>query len=189
MNKNNEKSLTTEQKENLLETLQTRFEGNMGRHEGLEWAEVQSKLEAHPEKLWLLYEMERTGGEPDVVGFDSQTGEVIFYDCSEQSPEGRRSLCYGQEALEARKKNKPDGSAMGMVAEMGVEMLTEEQYRALQKLGEFDTTTSSWLATPPAIRELGGAIYGDRRFDHVFIYHNGADSYYASRGFRSSLRV
>lgn len=183
------KNMSQEAKEQLLTSLQSRFEDNMNRHEGLEWTDIQARLEAKPEKLWSLNEMERTGGEPDVVGSDRDTGEIIFYDCSPESPEGRRSLCYDDEALEARKKNKPEGSAIGLAAEMGVELLDETQYRELQKLGAFDIRTSSWLQTPPDIRKLGGAIYGDRRYDTVWTYHNGADSYYASRGFRGSLRV
>ncbi|MCB0555459.1 MAG: DUF4256 domain-containing protein, partial [Phaeodactylibacter sp.] len=158
-------------------------------HEGLEWAKVQAKLEANPEKLWALHEMERTGGEPDVVGHDIKTGEYIFYDCSAESPKGRRSLCYDRDAWEARKEHKPENNAMDMAAAMGIELLTEEQYRALQQLGDFDTKTSSWLKTPPEIRKLGGAIFADFRYSHVFVYHNGAESYYAARGFRGSLRV
>ncbi len=161
----------------------------MGRHNGLEWAKVQARLEANPAKLWSLNEMERTGGEPDVLGYDNQTGEYIFYDCSAESPEGRRSFCYDREALEARKANKPENSALGMAADMGIEILSEEQYRELQKLGNFDLKTSSWVMTPAGIRKLGGALFCDRRYDHVFTYHNGADSYYAARGFRGSLRV
>lgn len=166
-----------------------RFEKNMSRHRGLEWANVQAKLEANAEKLWSLYEMERTGGEPDVVGFDKKTGEYIFYDCSAESPRGRRSVCYDREALESRKEHKPKNSAMDMAATMGIELLTEEQYRELQKLGEFDTKTSSWVKTPTDIRKLGGALFCDRRYDCVFVYHNGAESYYAARAFRGSLRV
>ncbi len=188
MNKQ-EKSLTPEQKTELLGTLQTRFENNILRHLDLEWARVQARLQANPKKLWSLNEMERTGGEPDVVDYDENTGEIIFYDCSAESPAGRRNVCYDHEALNARKENKPGNSAMGMAAAMGIELLTEEQYQELQKLGDFDTKTSSWLITPSAIRKLGGAIFGDRRYDHVFIYHNGASSYYAARGFRGSLRV
>jgi Protein of unknown function (DUF4256) len=169
--------------------LKARFEKNMDRHKGLVWAEVQAKLESSPEKLWSLSEMERTGGEPDVVGFDKKAGEYIFYDCSEESPKGRRSLCYDREALDSRKENKPKDNALGMAAAIGVEMLTEEQYRELQKLGEFDVKTSSWVNTPSRIRELGGALFCDRRFDTVFTYHNGAESYYAARGFRGWLRV
>jgi len=182
-------ALSKKQREELLSALQTRFEKNVGRHKGLAWAQVQAKLEAHAEKLWSLSEMERTGGEPDVVGHDKKTGEYIFYDCSEESPKGRRSLCYDREALESRKENKPKGSAIGMAAAMGVELLTDEQYRELQKFGEFDTKTSSWVKTPSAIRELGGALFCDRRFNTVFTYHNGAESYYAARAFRGSLRV
>lgn len=178
-----------EQQKELLGTLQTRFEKNSKRHPGIAWADVQARLEANPEKLGVLAEMERTGGEPDVVGQDAATGEVIFYDCSPQSPEGRRSLCYDGAALEARKKNKPSGSAQEMAEALGIALLTEEEYRALQQLGDFDTTTSSWVQTPDAIRERGGALFCDRRYDAVFIYHNGADSYYAARGFRGSLRV
>jgi Protein of unknown function (DUF4256) len=187
--KNNKKQLSPEEREELLSTLQARFEKNMDRHKGLAWAEVQAKLGANAEKLWSLSEMERTGGEPDVVGHDQKTGEYIFYDCSEESPKGRRSLCYDREALESRKENKPKDSAMNLAAAMGIELLTEEQYRELQKLGDFDTKTSSWVKTPSAIRELGGALFCDRRFDTVFLYHNGAESYYAARGFRGSLRV
>lgn len=181
--------LSAEQREELLSILKIRFEKNMKRHHGLEWAKVQAKLEASTEKLASLHEMESTGGEPDVVGHDKKTGEYIFYDCSAESPGGRRSLCYDREALEARKANKPEGSAVDMAADMGIELLTEEQYRALQKLGSFDTKTSSWVKTPADIRELGGAIFGDYRYGRVFIYHNGADSYYAARGFRGVLRV
>jgi hypothetical protein len=161
----------------------------MTRHRGLEWADVQTKLEANPEKLWSLHEMERTGGEPDVVGHDKNTGEFIFYDCSAESPKGRRSLCYDREALEARKEHKPKDAAMDVAAAMGIELLTEEQYRELQKLGEFDTKTSSWVKTPAEIRKLDGALFCDRRYDHVFVYHNGAESYYAARGFRGLLRI
>jgi Protein of unknown function (DUF4256) len=183
------KDLKAKQREELLTTLKARFEKSMNRHKGLEWDKVQTKLEANTEKLWSLSEMERTGGEPDVVGYDKKTGEYIFYDCSAESPKGRRSVCYDREALEARKENKPKDSAMNMAAAMGIELLTEEQYRELQKLGEFDTKTSSWVKTPSEIRKLGGAIFCDRRYNHVFVYHNGADSYYAARGFRGSLRV
>jgi hypothetical protein len=183
------KDMTAEQREELLRALQARFEKNMNRHEGLEWAEVQARLEANTEKLWSLNEMERTGGEPDVVGHDRETGETIFCDCSAESPKGRRNVCYDREALEARKEFKPKDSAMDMAAAMGIEILTEEQYRELQDLGNFDTKTSSWLKTPSEIRRLGGAIFADRRYDHVFVYHNGADSYYGVRGFRGSLRV
>lgn len=191
MNKinNNEKTLSAEEREQLLEALQARFQKNMNRHPGLEWAGVQARLEAHPDKLWSLHEMERTGGEPDVVGRDERTGECIFYDCSAESPRGRRSICYDPEALAARKENKPADSALGMAADMGIELLTEEQYRELQKLGHFDTKTSSWIKTPSEIRKLGGAIFADFRYGAVFVYHNGADSYYAARGFRGSLRV
>ena len=181
--------ISPEQGEELLETLQVRFEKYMERHKGLEWAKVQAKLEAHPEKLSSLNVMESTGGEPDVVGYDKTTGEYIFYDCSAESPIGRRSLCYDREALESRKQNKPENSALDMATAMGIELLTEEQYRELQKLGSFDTKTSSWVKTPADIRKLGGAIFCDRRYDHVFVYHNGAESYYAARGFRGSLRV
>jgi hypothetical protein len=189
-NKNhNNKELLSEERDELLKTLQTRFEGNMHRHKPLSWAALQSRLQAHPEKLWSLYEMERTGGEPDVVGYDQTTGEYLLYDCSAESPAGRRSVCYDQRALEARKANKPQDSAMHMAATMGIELLSEDEYRALQKLGEFDLKTSSWIKTPANIRDLGGALFCDRRYDHVFVYHNGADSYYAARGFRGSLRV
>ena len=191
-----EKKLSSEQVDELLKTLKTRFEKNMNRHNGLEWTKVKAKLEARPEKLWSLNEMERTGGEPDVVGFDKKTGEYIFYDCSAESPNGRRNVCYDREALNARKQFKPKDSAVDMAADMGIELLTEEQYRDLQKLGNpaspaggFDTKTSSWILTPPDIRKLGGAIFCDRRYNTVFVYHNGADSYYAARGFRGSLRV
>ena len=176
-------------REELLGVLKARFEKNMGRHKGLEWAKVQARLEAHPEKLRSLGEMERTGGEPDVVGRDKKTGEYLFYDCSAESPKGRRSVCYDREALDSRKEHKPKNNAMDMAAAMGIELLTEEQYRELQTLGEFDRTTSSWIETPPAIRQLGGALFADRRYDHVFVYHNSAPSYYAARGFRGSLKV
>jgi len=185
----NKKEVSPEQREELLGALKARFEKNMNRHEGVAWAKVQAKLEANPEKFWSLNEMERTGGEPDVVGHDKKTGEYIFYDCSAESPKGRRSVCYDREALEARKEHKPKDSAMNMAAAMGIELLTEEQYRELQRLGNFDTTTSSWVKTPSVIRKLGGAIFCDRRYDHVFVYHNGADSYYAARAFRGSLRI
>lgn len=189
-NKNSsKKELSPEQSEELLKTLKARFEKNMKRHKGLDWAKVQAKLEANTKKLWSLNEMERTGGEPDVVGYDNKVGETIFYDCSAESPKGRRSVCYDREALEARKKFKPENSAINMAAAMDIELLTEEQYRALQKLGNFDTKTSSWLKTPSDIRKLGGAIFADRRYDNVFVYHNGADSYYGARGFRGSLKV
>jgi hypothetical protein len=183
------KDLSPKQSEQLLRVLQSRFQTNMTRHKGLEWAEVEAKLEANAEKLWTLNEMETTGGEPDVVAYDKKTGEYIFHDCSAESPKGRRSLCYDQEALESRKENKPKGNALDLATAMGVELLTEEQYRELQKLGEFDTKTSSWVKTPPAVRKLGGALFCDRRFDTVFLYHNGAESYYAGRGFRGRVRV
>ena len=181
--------MNAKKREELLNILKARFEKNMNRHKGLEWAKVQAKLEVDPEKIWSLSEMERTGGEPDVVGYEEKKGEYIFYDCSAESPKERRSFCYDREALDSRKEAKPKDTALDMAAAMGIEILTEEQYRTLQKLGDFDTKTSSWLRTPPEIRKLGGAIFGDRRYDHVFIYHNGADSYYAARGFRGSLRV
>jgi hypothetical protein len=181
--------MTTKQAEELIRVLKTRFEQNMHRHKGLNWAEVQQKLEAQPGKLASLYQMENTGGEPDVVGHDSRTGEYLFFDCSPESPGGRRSLCYDRAALESRKQNKPSNSALDMASAMGIEILTEAQYHELQNLGSFDTKTSSWLKTPQEIRKLGGAIFGDRRYDHIFIYHNGADSYFAARGFRGSLRV
>ena len=173
----------------LLKTLKTRFEKNIKRHKGLDWAKVQTKLEANPSKLWSLNAMEQTGGEPDVVGFDKKTGEYIFYDCSAESPKERRSVCYDHEALEKRKEHKPENSAIEMAKDMGIELLTEEQYRELQQLGEFDLKTSSWIITPAAIRKLNGALFCDRRYDTVFLYHNGAESYYAARGFRGSLRV
>jgi uncharacterized protein DUF4256 len=182
-------TLLPKQSEELLKTLKARFEKNKNRHKGLDWAKVQAKLDSNPDKRWSLYEMERTGGEPDVVGQDKTSGEFLFYDCSEESPKGRRSLCYDHEALASRKEFKPKNSALGMAAEMGIEILTEEQYRDLQKLGSFDTKTSSWVKTPPDIRKLGGALFCDRRFDFVFLYHNGAESYYAARAFRGSLRV
>jgi Protein of unknown function (DUF4256) len=183
------KKLPAEQRAELLKTLKVRFEKNMNRHKGLEWTGVQAKLEATTEKLWSLYEMEQTGGEPDVVGHNKKTGEYIFYDCSAESPKGRRSVCYDDEALESRKEHKPDNSAIGMAAEMGIEILTEEQYRELQKFGNFDTKTSSWIKTPADIRKLGGAIFADYRYGTVFVYHNGAESYYAARAFRGSLLV
>ena len=183
------KQLSAQQRDELLAALKARFEKNMGRHKGLEWAKVQAKLETNPEKLWSLNEMERTGGEPDVVGFDKKTGEYTFYDCSAESPRDRRSICYDRDALEARKENKPKDSALNMAAAMGIELLTEEQYRELQQLGNFDLKTSSWVQTPADIRKLGGALFCDRRYNHVFLYHNGADSYYAARGFRGSLSV
>ena len=185
----NKMELSPEQREGLLRALKARFQKNMNRHSGLEWAKVQARLEANAEKLWSLHEMERTGGEPDVVGQDKKTGEYIFYDCSAESPKGRRSVCYDREAQESRKEHKPEDNAMDMAAAMGIEILTEEQYRELQKLGEFDTKTSSWVKTPPEIRKLGGALFCDRRYDHVFLYHNGASSYYAARAFRGSLSV
>jgi len=182
-------TLLQKQREEILKTLQTRFEKNMDRHQGLTWAEVQTKLESNAEKLWSLQEMERTDGEPDVVGHDKKSGEYIFCDCSAESPKSRRSLCYDRQALDSRKENKPKGSAVEMATAMGIEVLTEEQYRELQKLGAFDTKTSSWVRTPSNIRKLGGALFCDRRFDTVFVYHNGAESYYAARGFRGSARV
>jgi Protein of unknown function (DUF4256) len=180
---------SAEQRQELLTTLKARFEKNMPRHKGLEWANVQTKLEANPEKLWSLSEMERTEGEPDVVGYDKKTGEFIFYDCSAESPKGRRSICYDHEALEARKENKPKDSAVKMATDMGIELLSEAQYRELQQLGNFDLKTSSWVKTPAEIRKLGGALFCDRRYNQVFLYHNGADSYYAARAFRGWLRV
>ena len=183
------KDMNAKQREELLRALKARFENNMNRHKGLEWAKVQAKLEAHTEKLWSLNQMEITDGEPDVVGHDKKTGEYIFYDCSEESPNSRRSVCYDREALESRKEHKPKNNALDMAAAMGIELLSEEQYRELQKLGNFDMKTSSWVKTPSEIRKLGGAIFCDRRYAHVFVYHNGADSYYAARGFRCSLRV
>jgi len=185
--KSNKKELSPKQREELFTTLKARFEKNLNRHKGLDWAKVQARLEANAEKLWSLAEMERTGGEPDVVGVKS--GEYVFFDCSTQSPKGRVSFCYDREALDSRKEHKPKNSVVDMAAAMGIELLTEEEYFALQKLGEFDTKSSSWLKTPADIRELGGAIYGDRRYGRVFIGHNGADSYYSGRGFRGSLRV
>jgi hypothetical protein len=185
----NKKDLSLKQREELLRALKARFEKNMSRHRGLEWAKVQAKLEANLETLWSLNEMEKTAGEPDVVGYDEKTGEYIFYDCSAESPKGRRSVCYDREALESRKEFKPKDTAIDMADAMGIELLTEEQYRELQKLGNFDTKTSSWVKTPSEIRKLGGAIFCDRRYDHVFVYHNGADSYYGARGFRGSLRI
>jgi hypothetical protein len=182
-------TLSKEQRKELLGVLKARFEKNVNRHKGLDWAKVQAKLEANAEKLWSLNEMERTGGEPDVVGHDKKMGEYIFYDCSAQSPEGRRNVCYDREALESRKEHKPKNSAVSMAVAIGIELLTEEQYRELQKLGNFDTKTSSWVKTPSNIRKLGGALFCDRRFDTVFVYHNGAESYYAGRAFRGSLKV
>ena len=183
------KKLSSEQREELLSVLKARFEKNMNRHKDLQWAKVQAKLEANAEKLWSLNEMERTGGEPDVVGQDKKSGEYIFFDCAAESPKGRTSVCYDREGLESRKEHKPKTTAMDMAAAMGVELLTEEQYRDLQRLGEFDLTTSSWVKTPSDIRKLGGALFCDRRYDHVFVFHNGADSYYAARAFRGLLRV
>jgi len=185
----NKKDLSPEQREELLRVLNARFENNMNRHKGLEWAKVQAKLQANAEKLWSLNEMERTGGEPDVVGHDKKTGAYIFYDCSAESPKGRRSVCYDREALESRKEHKPEDNAIDMATAMGVELLTEEQYRELQKLGNFDTKTSSWVKTSSDIRKLGGALFCDRRYGSVFVYHNGAESYYAARAYRGSLRV
>jgi hypothetical protein len=191
MSKNHsiKKKLSLDQRDELFGTLQARFAKNMIRHKGLEWTNVREKLEANPDKLWSLYEMERTGGEPDVVGYDKKTDGYLFYDCSAESPKGRRSICYDHQALESRKENKPEHSAVQMAEEMGIELLSEEQYRDLQKLGSFDAKTSSWIKTPPDIRKLGGAIFADFRFGKVFVYHNGAESYYAARGFRGSLRV
>ncbi|HLO02787.1 MAG TPA: DUF4256 domain-containing protein [Symbiobacteriaceae bacterium] len=185
----NKKELSQEQQEELLGVLKARFEKNMGRHKGLEWADVQARLEANTEKLWSLSEMERTGGEPDVTGHDKETGEYVFCDCSAESPKGRRSFCYDREALESRKEHKPENNAADMAAALGIELLTEEQYRELQRLGDFDTKTSSWVKTPSDIRGLGGALFCDRRYNTVFVYHNGAESYYAARGFRGLLRV
>lgn len=186
---NKKKDLSPAQRKELLSALQTRFEKNMNRHKGLEWTRVQAKLEADPKKLWSLNEMESTGGEPDVIGHDKKSGEYIFYDCSAESPKGRRSVCYDHKALEARKENKPKNSAVNMATEMGIELLSEDEYRELQKLGNFDLKTSSWVQTPSNIRELGGGLFCDRRYNQVFLYHNGADSYYAARAFRGSLRV
>jgi hypothetical protein len=183
------KELPAKQRQELLSTLKARFEKNMNRHKGIEWAKVQSRLEAGTGKLWSLYEMEETGGEPDVVGHDKKTGDYIFYDCSAESPKDRRSICYDHEALEKRKEHKPEDSAVNMAADMGIELLTEQQYRELQQLGNFDTKTSSWIVTPAAIRKLGGALFCDRRYNTIFVYHNGADSYYAARGFRGSLKI
>jgi hypothetical protein len=187
--KSNKKEFSAKQGEELLRVLQARFQTNMTRHKGLEWAEVEAKLEANAERLWSLNEMEKTGGEPDVVGHDKKTGEYIFYDCSPESPKDRRSLCYDREALDSRKENKPKGNAMDVADALGVELLTEEQYRELQNLGEFDLKTSSWVKTPSAVRKLGGALFCDRRYNTVFVYHNGAESYYAARGFRGWVRV
>lgn len=189
MSKKNKKKLSPEEFEELFGVLKDRFEKNMSRHENLNWIDVQKRLEANPEKLWSLSELERTGGEPDVVGFDQETGEFIFFDCSAESPKGRRSLCYDRKALEERKEHKPANNAIDLAAGMGIEILTEEQYRELQQLGKFDIKTSSWIKTPDEVRNLGGALYCDRRYNTVFVYHNGAESYYAARGFRGSLRV
>ena len=183
------KQLSPQQREELLKTLKARFEKNMNRHKGLDWAKVQAKLEVSPEKLWSLGEMESTGGEPDVVGYDKKTGDYVFYDCAAETPKGRRSFCYDRAALDSRKEHKPANNAVDVAAAMGVELLTEEQYRELQKLGKFDLKTSSWIDTPADVRKLGGALYCDRRYERVFVYHNGAESYYAARGFRGSLRV
>ncbi|WP_028296966.1 DUF4256 domain-containing protein [Olivibacter sitiensis] len=186
---NSKKKLTATQIEALLDTLETRFDDNMNRHKGMVWKEIRVRLEANTEKLWSLHAMEESGGEPDVISHDSKTGEYIFYDCSAESPKGRRSICYDHEALESRKAHKPENAAIDMAISMGIELLTETEYRALQQLGKFDTKTSSWVKTPADIRKLGGAIFCDRRYDKVFMYHNGADSYYGVRGFRGSLRV
>ncbi|HEY3389042.1 MAG TPA: DUF4256 domain-containing protein [Prolixibacteraceae bacterium] len=185
----NKKELSPEQRENLLIVLKSRFEKNMNRHKGLEWVKIQTKLDANAEKLWSLNEMERTGGEPDVIGLDTNSGEYIFYDCSAESPVGRRNACYDREALESRKEYKPANNAIDLATAMGIELLTEEQYRELQQIGNFDTKTSSWIITPSDVRRLGGALFCDRRYDTVFVYHNGAESYYAVRGFRGQLRV
>ena len=191
--KSNKNKFSSEQTEELFKILKARFEKNMNRHKGIEWTRVQARLQAcmqnDSDKLWSLDEMERTGGEPDVVAHDSKTGVFIFFDCSAESPKGRRSICYDHEALESRKEHKPENSAINMAADMGIEILTEQEYRDLQKLGNFDTKTSSWVKTPPSVRKLGGALFCDRRYDTVFLYHNGADSYYAARGFRGSLRI
>lgn len=187
--RNNKHTLPPEKRKELLEALKARFDKNLSRHEDLAWPSIQAKLEANAEKLWSLNEMETSGGEPDVVGYDKKVGEYIFYDCSAESPKDRRSLCYDREALESRKEAKPKNSALDMASAMGIELLTEEQYRELQRFGSFDTKTSSWVKTPPAIRKLGGALFCDRRYDAVFVYHNGAESYYAARGFRGWLRV
>jgi hypothetical protein len=189
MAKVNKKELSPEQRNELINVLKARFEKNMSRHKDIKWADVQAKLDANPEKLWVLDDMEVTGGEPDVVGYDREAGEYIFYDCSAESPKDRRSVCYDREGLESRKENRPENNAVDMAAAMGINMLTEEEYRRLQQLGEFDLKTSSWILTPAAIRKLGGALFCDRRYDTVFVYHNGASSYYAARGFRGSLRV
>jgi hypothetical protein len=187
--KSDKKEMSPKQREDLLSALKARFEKNLNRHKGLDWARVQARLEANPEKLWSLQEMERTGGEPDVVGQDKKSGEYVFFDCSAETPKGRTSVCYDREGLESRKEHRPKTTAMDMAAAMGIELLTEEQYLELQKLGEFDLKTSSWVKTPAEIRELGGALYCDRRYGRVFVGHNGAQSYYAARGFRGSLRV
>ena len=189
MTKGNKKELTPEQREELLTVLKKRFEKNMNRHQGLEWAKVHAKLEANPEKLWSLGEMERTGGEPDVVALDKNAGEYIFYDCSAESPKGRRSVCYDREAQESRKEHRPENNAVDMATELGIELLTEEQYRELQRLGNFDAKTSSWIKTPSEIRNLGGALFCDYRYGNVFVYHNSAQSYYGARAFRGSLKV
>jgi len=189
MSTSTQKPLPPKQREELLKAVKARFEKNLNRHKGLNWAKVQARLEAHPEKLWSLNEMESTGGEPDVVGYDKRTGEYVFYDCSPESPKGRTSLCYDREALNSRKEHRPKSSAMDMAVAMGAELLTEDQYQELQNLGNFDTKSSSWLKTPDDIRKLGGAIFGDRRFGRVFVYHNGAESYYSGRGFRGWLRL
>ena len=183
------KKLSSDQREELIKTLKARFEKNMARHKGIDWAKVQAKLESDPKKLWSLSEMERTGGEPDVVGHDKKSGEYVFYDCAAESPKGRRSVCYDHEALKSRKEHKPKDSAVNMAADMGIELLTEEQYRELQQLGNFDLKTSSWVQTPSDIRKLGGALFCDRRYNQVFLYHNGAESYYGARAFRGSLKV
>ena len=187
--KSKKSDLSSKQQEELLSILKNRFEKHMNRHKDLEWAKIESRLKSSTQKLWALNEMELTGGEPDVVDFDKKTGEIIFYDCSDESPKGRRSLCYDNESLESRKENKPEGSAIGIAEAIGIEILSEEEYRYLQKLGKFDTKTSSWIKTPEEIRKLGGAVFCDRRYNHVFMYHNGAESYYSARGFRGSLRV
>jgi len=189
LTKKNKNELPAAQREELLKTLKARFEKNMNRHKGLDWAKVKAKLDANAEKLWSLSQMETTGGEPDVVGHDKKSGDYVFIDCSVESPKGRRSACYDREALDSRKENKPQNNALDMASAMGIELLTEDEYRELQKLGEFDLKTSSWVKTPPEIRKRGGALFCDRRYDQVFLYHNGADSYYAARGFRGSLRV
>jgi hypothetical protein len=189
MPKTNKNKLSEKQQNELLRILKTRFEKNMKRHKGLDWTKIQTKLEKNPDKLWSLYQMEETGGEPDVVGLDKKSGEYTFMDCSAETPKDRRSVCYDREALDSRKEHKPKDNAMEMADEMGIELLSEEEYRELQTLGEFDLKTSSWIKTPAAIRKLGGALFADRRYDHVFVYHNGASSYYAVRGFRGSLKV